>query len=44
VEKWCLNASGGVGSSPGGLEGEWIVEMAKEIGVDVEEWLGVGLD
>jgi origin recognition complex subunit 5 len=44
VEKWCLNASGGVESSPGALEGEWIIEMAKGIGVDVEEWLGGGLD
>ncbi|KAL4780839.1 hypothetical protein BJX76DRAFT_350662 [Aspergillus varians] len=32
-EKWCVNVSG-----------DWIGEMAKEIGVEVGEWLAGGLD
>jgi origin recognition complex subunit 5 len=32
-EKWCINVSG-----------DWIRDMAKEIGVEVGEWLAGGLD
>jgi origin recognition complex subunit 5 len=37
-EKWCLNVDVAVGS---GLShnGEWMIEMGKSIGVDIEEYV-----
>lgn len=38
AEKWCLNINVAAGASPS-LSGEWVVEMAKGIGVDIEEYV-----
>ncbi|PGH06001.1 origin recognition complex subunit 5 [Blastomyces parvus] len=43
AEKWCLNASVAVSSSSTGPS-EWIADMAREIGVEVGEYLAGGLD
>ncbi|KAK2848478.1 hypothetical protein FQN49_005684 [Arthroderma sp. PD_2] len=41
AEKWCLNVNAMV-SSGNSISDEWVVEMAKGIGVEVEEYLGLG--
>ncbi|KAK2746222.1 hypothetical protein FQN57_003344 [Myotisia sp. PD_48] len=40
AEKWCLNVHAFV-SSGSSISDEWIVRMAREIGIDVEEYLGL---
>ncbi|KAM5444717.1 hypothetical protein MferCBS31731_000172 [Microsporum ferrugineum] len=41
AEKWCLNVNAIV-SSGNSISDEWVVEMAHGIGVEVEEYLGLG--
>ena len=38
AEKWCLNINVAVGAGAS-LSGEWVVELAKGIGVDIEEYV-----
>lgn len=43
-EKWYLNVYAGGGGDGGGSTAEWIVEMARGIGVEVGEYIAGGLD